>query len=200
MDPKTKEWRLFKFDGTRRRLGLRGTAATEAANAILRQEMAREQLGSAAPSSSDTTPVMEIVNRYVAARMDHVAKRVLLRDAMKALSPFWTGKTVSEINRISCENYTKWRMSGGVRKFQLHVEGKSASKEKISRSTARRDLVTLKAALRLAQADGILLGGVPHVTLPDETPARDRALSRSEAAMILHELWRGAPTKAKDGS
>lgn len=200
MDPKTGDWRIFKSDGTRRRLGLRGPSALEAANQALADELIQERLGSSAPRTTDKTPVMDLVYRYAEARADEIAKPQLLADAIEALSPFWTGKAAADINRTSCAEYSKWRMNGGLRKHHLKTRETSMSKAKISQSTARRDLTTLRAAVKFAQADGILLGTMPTVVLPDETPARDRSLTRSEAAKVLHELWRGAPTKARDGS
>lgn len=176
MDPKTGDWRIFKSDGSRRRLG------------------------SSAPRTADTTPVMDFVYRYAEARADDVAKPQLIADAIEALSPFWSSKTAADVNRESCAKYTKWRMNGGLRKHHLKTRKTSMSKANISQSTARRDLTTLRAAVKLALADGILLGTVPTVVLPDETPAKERNLERDEAAAILRELWRGAPTKARDGT
>ena len=46
----------------------------------------------------------------------------------------------------------------------------------------------------------IICGLTPRVVLPDETPPRDRAMTRDECAVVLRELWRGAPTRARDGS
>ena len=200
MDRKTGDWRIFRPDGSRRRLGLRGEAAREAAEQELADELILERLGSSAPRTTDKTPVMDLVYRYAEAKADDVAKPKLLADAIEALSPFWGAKTAADINRESCAEYTKWRMNGGLRKHHLKTRESSMSKRKISRSTARRDLTTLRAAVAFAQADGILLGTMPKVVLPTETPPRDRALTRSEAAKILRELWRGAPTRARDGT
>lgn len=200
MDPKSGDWRIFKSDGTRRRLGLRGQADLEAANQALADELILERLGSAAPRPTDSTPVMDLVYRYAEAKADSVAKPQLLADAIEALSPFWTGKTAAQINRISCAEYTKWRMNGGLRKQHLKTRATSMSKAIISQSTARRDLTTLRAAVKFAQADGILLGSMPTVVLPNETPPKDRSLTRDEAAKILRELWRGAPSTARDGT
>jgi integrase len=200
MDPKTGDWRIFKSDGTRRRIGLRGPADLEAANQALADELIGERLGSSAPRLTDSVPVMDLVYRYAEAKADVVAKPQLLADAIEALSPFWAGKTAAQINRTSCGEYTKWRVNGGLRKHHLKTRDSSMSKAKISPSTARRDLTTLRAAAKFAQADGILLGTMPAVVLPNETPSRDRSLTRNEAAKILRELWRGAPTKARNGS
>lgn len=182
MDPTTGDWRIFKSDGTRRRLGLRGPADREAAEKALADELILERLGSSAPRTTDKTPVMDLVYRYAEARADEVAKPQLLADAIEALSPFWTGKAAADINCTSCVEYTKWRMNGGLRKHHLKTRETSMSKAKISQSTARRDLTMLRAAVKFAQADGILLGTMPTVVLPDEMPARDRSLTRSEAA------------------
>ncbi len=198
MDPKTGDWRIFKSDGTRRRLGLRGPADLEAANQALADELIGERLGSSAPRSTSTMPVMDLVYRYAEAKADTVAKPQLLADAIEVLSPFWTGKTAAQINRTTCGEYTKWRMNGGLRKHHLKTRSTSMSKPEISSSSARRDLTTLRAAIKFAQTDGILFGTMPTVVLPNETPPRDRSLTRNEAAQILRDLWRGAPTKARD--
>lgn len=203
LDKKSGDWFLFHHDGRRKRLGLRGEADRAAANAALADVLIEERLGSAAPRLASSMPVMDAVYLYAEARHPHVAKPQLLADAIQALSPFWTGKTIADVNRRSCEEFSNWRMKGGLRRHQLKT-GKAnrphLSKEQISRSTARRDLTTLRAALRFVQSEGVLIGEPPKVHLPPETSPRERVLSRSECAMILHELWRGAPTRARDGS
>lgn len=200
MDPKTGDWRIFFSSGKRKRLGLRGPNAREAAEEALKEELLIEALGSNAPRSTDRTPVVDVLYRYALAKEDVVEQPHLIADAIAALSPFWGAKTVAEINRDNCKAYTKWRMEGGLRRHQIATDGNSFSKASISRSTARRDLTTLKAALKLAHDDGVLSGLIPTVVLPAETPPRDRVLTRDEAAAILWELWRGAPSKARDGS
>jgi len=99
MDPKTGDWRIYRSNGTRRRLGLRGSTALEAANRALADELISERLGSSAPRSTDSTPVMDLVYRYVEARADIVMKPQLFADSIEALSPFWQSKTAAEINR-----------------------------------------------------------------------------------------------------
>ncbi len=137
---------------------------------------------------------------YANAQGEEVAQPRLIADGLEALLPFWSGRLVNEINRQTCADYVRWRCAGGLREHMLNKHGKSCSGSKISRSTARRDLGILRAALNFARSDGLLNQEPPKVTLPAETAPRDRALSRKECAKILYELWRGAPTRARDGS
>lgn len=60
MDPKTCDWRIFKSDGTRRRIGLRGAAALEAADQALPDELILERLGTSAPRPAFQIPLLAV--------------------------------------------------------------------------------------------------------------------------------------------
>jgi integrase len=62
----------------------------------------------------------------------------------------------------------------------------------VSGQTARHDLTTLRAAIRYYHKEYGPLDAEPSVTLPDKSPARDRWLTRSEAAALLRAA-RGVP-------
>jgi integrase len=78
------------------------------------------------------------------------------------LGKFWGGKRISEITSQACREYGNSR----------------------SQSAARRDLETLRAAIRyFARERGLHI--LPHIRLPPKSDHRDRWLTRSEAARLL---------------
>jgi integrase len=90
--------------------------------------------------------------------------------AGKALAPLWAGKTVGQVTKESCRAYCRAR---GV-----------------SNGTLRRELGVLAAAINHAHAEGRLSRKVT-VWRPERPEARDRWLSRSEAArLIIAARWR----------
>jgi integrase len=84
------------------------------------------------------------------------------------LNEFWGGRMLSEINAHSCGAYLKHRGSKGG---------------------ARRDLETLRAAINHHAKEGFHRGQV-RVSLPAKGGARDRWLTRKEAAALIWQCWR----------
>lgn len=87
-----------------------------------------------------------------------------IASAIKALTPFWQGRTVAEVTRETCRAYV------GARRR--------------SAGTARRELGVLRAAINHEHRNGHLTRTVA-VHLPDRPEPRDRWLTRSEAAALL---------------
>ena len=83
----------------------------------------------------------------------------------------------------------KWRTAQPVRSIK-----KRGRTRKVGKATARRDLETLRAAIRKYHAETPLLA-VPVVTLPGKSQARMRWLTRSETAELLWQAWRSKRRK-----
>ena len=79
------------------------------------------------------------------------------------LSEFFMGKSLAEAPAL-CEGYRIWR--------------------KVSPSTVRRDLGILQSAIKSA-LDAQMITRTVSITRPPESPARERWLTRQEAAMLL---------------
>lgn len=79
------------------------------------------------------------------------------------LSEFFTGKSLAEAPSL-CEGFRIWR--------------------KVSPSTVRRDLGILQSAIKSA-LDAQMITRTVSITRPPESPARERWLTRQEAAMLL---------------
>jgi integrase len=84
--------------------------------------------------------------------------------AIKALAPFWEGRTVAEVTRETCRAYENARAR--------------------SAGTVRRELGVLRASINHGHKNGRLTR-VVAVHVPDRPEPRDRWLTRREAAALL---------------
>lgn len=96
--------------------------------------------------------------------------------SIKALSGYWSGRLVSEINQASCRDYLRFRQAD-------RPQG-------IKPATVRKDLGTLVAALNFCVLDG-KLSHAPKVVLPEKSPPKSRWLTISEAASLLRAARKG---------
>ena len=83
--------------------------------------------------------------------------------AIKALLPFWGDKHATDVSRSVCARYAKDRQ--------------------VAEGTIRRELGVLSAALRYAEAEGVI-DKAPRVSLPPPPPPRDKWLTRADAARL----------------
>ena len=84
------------------------------------------------------------------------------------LKEFWGKLMLSEVTRTKCREYQQHRGNKGG---------------------ARRDLEDLRAAIANHAAEG-LHRGIVKVALPKKGPARNRWLTRDEAAHLIWTCWR----------
>lgn len=99
------------------------------------------------------------------------------RARLKQIVLHFDGKTLDHLNMTTCEAYTKARGA---------------------QAAARRELEDLRAAVRHHWKRGLCTALTP-VVLPDKGEARERWLTRSEAAKLLWTAWRRRPRfKDKD--
>lgn len=94
--------------------------------------------------------------------------------AIDALDGFWRDQPVSAVTGATCRRYVAHRQR--------------------SDGTVRRELGALQAALNFCHREGYLTAA-PKVTLPPKPDARERWLTRQEAAWLL----RGARALNRDG-
>ena len=116
-------------------------------------------------------PVGDVLSIYIDDRPDLYlqgkgAPQYLSRVAR--LNEWWGAKMLSDVTGETCRAYQKHRGNKGG---------------------ARRDLEDLRAAIGHHASEG-LHRGVVKVMLPKKGEARDRWLTRSEAARLLWECWR----------
>jgi hypothetical protein len=84
------------------------------------------------------------------------------------LNEYWGGKMLAQVNAKACASYAKHRGNAGG---------------------ARRDLETFRAAINHHAKEGFHRDAV-RVSLPPKGEARDRWLTRKEAAALIWRCWR----------
>jgi hypothetical protein len=99
---------------------------------------------------------------------------------LEVVNTFFGDKQVAEIKTQLCRDYVDW-CTGTANERNKAL---TARKRRVAAATARRELEDLRAAVNAYHADHVL-AAVPTVTLPPRGPARDRWLTRTEAARLL---------------
>jgi integrase len=96
---------------------------------------------------------------------------------IKYLLQWWEKKRASDIKPKACRAYIEWRLK------QVGVRGP------IQEGTARKDLETLRAALRFYHEEQPLMA-LPVVKLPKKPGRREEWLTRNQAAALIWAAWR----------
>jgi integrase len=155
-------------DGGRSRERSTATADRTLAEAAL-ADFLHLRTRQAGPRDPAEILVTDVLADYAEERGPDTASPWRIAAAAKALGPFWQGKTVANVTRDSCRSY-------------VTVRARSAG-------TARRELGVLRAAINHAHRSGRLSRAV-FVDLPQGAEARDRWLTRREAAALLRAALR----------
>ena len=155
-----------------------GTADRGAAEAALAAYItARDR--PTGPSHADQFLIAQALDLYGREHAPTTKAPWRIAYAIEGLLPFWGALPVSAIKGETCRRYARQRG--------------------LSDGTVRRELGVLRAALAHCAREGYLLTA-PPVTLPAAPPARDRWLTRDEAARLIWAAWRareirkGSPT------
>lgn len=112
--------------------------------------------------------ISDVISIYATDRGPSVARPDELAMRAEALLRWWGDKPLSEVNGANCRAYVAYR--GVV-------------------PAARRELEDLRAAINSHRREG-LCSEVVGVWLPKKSEARNRWLTRSEAARLLWTAWR----------
>ena len=140
-----------------------GTADREQAEIALAEFIAG-RARSGGPRDPASILITDVLADYAQERGAGTSAPWRIAAAIKGLVPFWQGLTVANVTGETCRAYAKAR-------------GRSAG-------TVRRELGVLRAAINHAHKEGRLTR-VVAVVLPGRPEARDRWLTRSEAARLL---------------
>ncbi|MGS5046046.1 MULTISPECIES: tyrosine-type recombinase/integrase [unclassified Mameliella] len=132
------------------------------------------------PTSPDDLSVSMALSLYGEEHAAHVASPERIGYAIDALDKFWRDLPVSAVKGETCRRYAKSRVTR---------HGKPASA-----GTIRRELNVLQAAINHCHREGYLTQA-PKVVMPAKPPAKERWLTRQEAAWLL----RAARSLNRDG-
>lgn len=142
-----------------------------AAEQVLKDYIAKKYAPTRKEQDLEKIPVADVLSIFIDDRPDLYVEN---SDAQKYLNrigrlkEFWGKLMLSEVTRTKCREYQQHRGNKGG---------------------ARRDLEDLRAAIANHAAEG-LHRGIVKVSLPKKGPARDRWLTRDEAAHLIWTCWR----------
>ncbi len=115
------------------------------------------------------------------AREDETKQRVLTLDA------WWAERTLAEVNGTNCRAYVEHRARQAWKAARPEKTG--TAPRMVTAAAARRELEDLRAAINHHRREG-LCSEIVSVVLPPRADARERWLTRSEAARLLWAAWR----------
>lgn len=119
------------------------------------------------PAALDSLLIADVVNVYLTEWAPQVARPDFIEVTAGPILDWWGDRTLAAIKGQSCREYVAWRT------------------QRVSETTARHDLKTLRAAINYFHREHGPLPSVPAITMPAMPPSRDRWLTRSEAARML---------------
>ena len=115
------------------------------------------------------------------ARENETKQRVLTLDA------WWGDRTLADVSGGNCRAYVAHRVAQAWKAAKPDQTGKPP--RMVTAGAARRELEDLRAAINHHRREG-LCSEIVSVVLPPRPPARERWLTRSEAARLLWAAWR----------
>lgn len=130
--------------------------------------------------------IAEVLDIYAREHAVGVAAPQRIGSAIECLLGFWGELSVADVKGETCRRYGKSR----IRTFK----DEDRPSQPIANGTLRRELNVLQAAINYAHREGYLLHPA-RVTLPEKPPARDRWLTRDEAARLLWWAYRSRSGK-----
>lgn len=156
LDRSRQQWVIR--DGT----AYRRTGCSEAELGKAERALA-DYLGSKyVPAPSAAPSIVDILTAYSNEHVPHKRSAAKIDHTIRNLSRWWGDKYLSDVSARNCRAYAAVR----------------------PQSAARRDLETLRAAIRHWHKEyGPIT--IPYVTLPEKAAPRERWLTRDEAAKLL---------------
>lgn len=164
------------------------------ANFLAEQERGRRPAG---PRHPDQMSVAEALALYGENHAPHTSAPDRIGHAIAALLPWWAETKLSAVTAAACRRYANDRKADIARvraERRATVEARYVEAGKTlppplkrtdgSDGTVRRELGTLRAAINWCHGEGYLVHP-PAVWLPDKPEARQRWLTRQEAAKLL---------------
>lgn len=159
------------LDGTTERST--GCRADDRAGAekALQEYLARKHSPQWRKGDPSQVVIADVLNYYLTEHAPTLAHPELAATHVEHLLKYWGNKVCSFVTLETCRKYRRARAAGEI--------GRS-----VKEVTARRELVTLKAALHFAYKNQKLLH-VPYVELGQDGERRERYLEPTEMARLL---------------
>lgn len=164
---------IYVIRDTGRKQQSTGTTDRRKAEATLARYIA-ERDRPTGPATPDQMTVDDVLTVYGDEHAPTVKDPARIAYGIQALVPILGELPVGNINGQVCRLYQR--------------------KRNRAPATVRKELGTLQAAINYCHAEGYLTAA-PRVKLPPKPPARDRWLTRDEAAKLLRSAYRDPETK-----
>lgn len=156
LDPKRREW-IIRDGSYYGRTGV-PEAKPEWAEKLLADYIGEKYK----PEPSGSPLIADVLNVYLKEHVPHTKASKNALYNINSLAGYFGGLQLSDITAKRCRDYARQRSNAG----------------------ARRDLETLRAAIRFWHREYGPLASVPIVTLPPKAEPRDRWLTRDEARRL----------------
>jgi integrase len=162
-----------------------GLAQRAEAEAALEDYLGRKRLTTLRACDPSQVTIDEILGFYTDGRGEELARADMVAGIVPLLMAHAGTDSCAAINGDWCRAYIKKRTTG-----KIAPAPRPGRKPKLPKpSSVRRDLEHLSAALGYAVKEGIL-AYAPKITYPKAPKARERFLTRDEAARLLWTCWR----------
>lgn len=134
----------------------------------------------------ETVLVDEVVALYAREKAPKAADPASVAARLSVILDWWSGKTLGDIRRSTCQAYVAHRVQQPIKAFKNPSEAR-----KVSTAGARRELEDLSAAVTYWDAE-YRLTRKPVFTYPEKLEGPRDALSRSQVAALLRAArgWR----------
>ncbi|GGH27803.1 hypothetical protein GCM10007036_36580 [Alsobacter metallidurans] len=138
------------------------------------------------PAPASETAVLDVLSVYLDDVAPRQARPAKVAERIERLIDWWDGKTLANVSPASCREYAKRAI------VTTTPTGKVVIRKGVG--GARRDLEDLRAAINHHARRGLHSGFV-SVELPAKGKARQRWLTRAEAARLIWACWRHRETQ-----
>lgn len=176
-------WEVTEYKNNKRYRYATGFTSREDAEKWLAEYIVTSYTPQTGPSHPTKRLIADVLTDYVLEKGQHLSSKKTLSYAIEELNLFWGENTIDAINNATCNAYYEHR-DKLYKKRQKQKGIKSRYIKQISNGMVRRELVVLSAALNHDFKSGRVTS-VPHVWKPSDNNAKERFLSRSEAALLL---------------
>lgn len=156
---------------------------------VIDELRAARPIADAGPVDVGKVTVASILAFYGYHRAPQAVDSQRIGHAIEALLPFWGDRTVDTIVGKICRQYYAQRRTALAKKFPRRAA--RALPSPVDKKgpaafdgTIRRELGTLAAALKFCKLEG-QVKTAPDVWLPPKRPARERWLTREQAARLI---------------
>jgi integrase len=157
LDPKRKQW-IIRDGPTQIRTGCAESDRRGAENRLAAYLGQKHK-----PERSECPLIADVLLVYAREHIPHTRAAKNAAYNISNLSAWWASKRTSDVTARNCRAYAQMR----------------------SPASGRRDLETLRAALRYWHREHGPLSSLPSVTMPEKSQPRERWLTRQEAARLL---------------